>query len=291
MFRIGEFSHLARVSRRLLQFYDQEQLLTPAWTDPATGYRYYSAQQLPRLNRILALKDLGFSLDDIAQMLRADIADEDIQAMLVAKRAEVEHTIQEELRRLRRIEVRLRQNQLPDDPLDVVIRSVPASPFLAVRTIVPSPSAMMRLLSLIQTVAPARIDGRSLGPLAGIVYTDEFRLRNNDIALGYFLKRPAQHAVALSDQYEMRCEDLPAVATMATVVQVGEPDLIFLALGKIGRWIEANGYRLAGPYREIGLQLPTHGAADEMVIEVQMPVEPHHGAALPSSAMKLMESD
>jgi DNA-binding transcriptional MerR regulator len=289
MFRIGEFSHLARVSRRLLQFYDKEQLLTPAWTDPATGYRYYSTQQLPRLNRILALKDLGFSLYEIAQLLRADISDEDIHAMLVAKRAEVEHTIHEELQRLRRIEVRLQQNQLSDDTLDVVIRSVPASPFLAVRTIVPSPTAMMRLLSLIQTVAPASIDARSLGPLAGIVYTDEFRLRNNDIALGYLLKRPAHHAVALSDQYELRSEELPPVAAMATVVQIGEPDLIFLALGKIGRWIEANGYRLAGPYREIGLELPTGGTPEEMTIEVQMPIEPQHGVALPSSEMKVMQ--
>jgi DNA-binding transcriptional MerR regulator len=288
MFRIGEFSHLARVSRRLLQFYDQKQLLTPSWTDPTTGYRYYSAQQLPRLNRILALKDLGFSLDDITQMLRADISDEDIQAMLVAKRTEVEQTVQEELQRLRRIEVRLQQNQLPDTALDVVIRSVPASPFLAVRTIVPSPTAMLQLLDLIQTVMPARIDARTLGPLAGIVYTDEFRLHNNDIALGYLLKHPAHQAVTLSDQYEMRAQELPAVATMATVVQIGEPDLIFLALGKIGRWIEANGYRLAGPYREIGLQLPTRGTPEEMVIEVQVPIEPQQGAALPSSEMKLM---
>jgi hypothetical protein len=146
---------------------------------------------------------------------------------------------------------------------------------------------MMQLLSLIQTVAPARIDARSLGPLAGIVYTDEFRLRNNDIALGYLLKRPAHYVVALSDQYELRSEDLPAVATMATVVQIGAPDLIFLALGKIGRWIEANGYRFAGPYREIGLQLPSGGTPEEMVIEVQVPIEPQHGPALPSSEMSL----
>src|SRR5262245_66414684 len=111
MFRIGEFSQLARVSRRLLQFYDQQGLLTPAVTDPASGYRYYSAYQLTRLNRILALKELGFSLDDITQMLHAVSTDADIHAPLLAKRAEVERTIQRDLQRLRHIEVRLRQNQ------------------------------------------------------------------------------------------------------------------------------------------------------------------------------------
>jgi DNA-binding transcriptional MerR regulator len=66
MFRIGEFSHLARVSKRLLQFYDEIGLLKPARVDLQAGYRYYSARQLPRLNRILALKELGFSLGTIA---------------------------------------------------------------------------------------------------------------------------------------------------------------------------------------------------------------------------------
>jgi DNA-binding transcriptional MerR regulator len=273
MFRIGEFSQLARVSRRLLQFYDQQGLLTPAWTDLATGYRYYSAQQLAQLNRILALKELGFSLDDIDQMLRGDIADADIHAMLLTKRAEVERTIQEDLQRLRQIEVRLQQNQLSDDALDVVIKSIPASPFLAVRTIIPSPPAMAHLLSLIQTVALERVASRSLRPLVGVVYTQEFRLHNNDIALGYLLPRPIGQTVPLSNQYELRMVELPAVATMASVVQIGGPELIFAALGRIGRWIEANGYCLAGPYRELGLQLPTDGNLDEMVIEVQMPLE------------------
>jgi len=283
MFRIGEFSQLARVSRRLLQFYDQQGLLTPAWTDPASGYRYYSAQQLTRLNRILALKELGFSLDEIAQMLRADIADADIHAMLLTKRAEIERTIQEDLQRLRHIEARLQQNQLAEDALDVVIRSVPASPFLAVRTIIPSPAAMANLLALVQAAAQERVNPRQLGPLVGVVYTEEFRLRDNDIALGYLLTSPVDQSVPLSDLYELRVQELPAVATMATVVQVGGPDLIFAALGRIGRWIEANGYCLAGPYRELGVQVATEGHLDEMVIEVQMPIEPQRGTPLPAT--------
>lgn len=63
MFRIGEFSKIAQVSGRLLRYYDKIDLLSPEHTDPQTGYRYYSAKQLPRLNQILALKDLGLSLE------------------------------------------------------------------------------------------------------------------------------------------------------------------------------------------------------------------------------------
>ena len=72
MLKIGDFSHLSHVSVRMLRHYDELGLLKPVQVDRFTGYRYYSIEQLPRLNRILALKDLGFSLDQITQLLAAD---------------------------------------------------------------------------------------------------------------------------------------------------------------------------------------------------------------------------
>lgn len=59
-FKIGDFSQLGQVSVRTLRLYDELNLIKPAETDKWTGYRYYTLDQLPRLNRILALKDLGF---------------------------------------------------------------------------------------------------------------------------------------------------------------------------------------------------------------------------------------
>ena len=64
MFKIGEFAQIAQVSDNLLRHYDAIDLLKPIHVDEWTGYRYYSAAQLPQLNRILALKDLGLSLED-----------------------------------------------------------------------------------------------------------------------------------------------------------------------------------------------------------------------------------
>ena len=69
MFRIGEFAQIAQVSGRQLRFYDQLGLLQPAHIDAQTGYRYYSIRQLPRLNGILALKELGLSLEQIGPLL------------------------------------------------------------------------------------------------------------------------------------------------------------------------------------------------------------------------------
>ena len=135
MFRIGEFSQIARVSGRLLRYYDSIGLLRPQRIDPETGYRYYSAGQLEQLNRILALKELGLSLDQVARMLDERISPAEIRGMLTLKKAELEQSLAAEAARLRHIESRLaqieQQGSLGD--YDVILKSAPASPFLALR--------------------------------------------------------------------------------------------------------------------------------------------------------------
>jgi MerR-like DNA binding protein len=69
MIRIGDFSRLSQVSIKTLRYYDEMGLFKPNNIDRFTGYRYFSASQLPRLNRIRALRDPGLSLDQIAQVL------------------------------------------------------------------------------------------------------------------------------------------------------------------------------------------------------------------------------
>src|SRR5271167_3927656 len=107
MFRIGEFAQIAQVSSRQLRFYDQLGLLQPAHTDRQTGYRYYSIRQLPRLNSILALKELGLSLEQIGPLLEKEMAPTELRGMLTMKRAQIERSLQEEESRLRNIESRI----------------------------------------------------------------------------------------------------------------------------------------------------------------------------------------
>jgi DNA-binding transcriptional MerR regulator len=109
MFKIGEFSRISQVSAKTLRYYDEIGLLTPARVDRFTGYRYYSADQLPRLNRILALKDLGLSLEQIAALLDDDLPPAEIRGMLRLKRVEIQQHLEEEQARLARVEARLKQ--------------------------------------------------------------------------------------------------------------------------------------------------------------------------------------
>src|SRR5580765_5663921 len=108
MVNIGEFARYAGVSVRMLRHYDRLGLLAPDEVDPATGYRRYAAHQLPRLNRLLALKDLGFTLDQIGPVLDAEVGLDQLRGMLLLRRAQVAEQIDADLVRLDAIERRLR---------------------------------------------------------------------------------------------------------------------------------------------------------------------------------------
>jgi DNA-binding transcriptional MerR regulator len=109
MLKIGDFSKVAQVSVKRLRHYSDRGLLPPAWIDRFTGYRYYTLEQLPRLNRILALMDLGLSLEQIQQLLLDDLPVAELQGMIRLKRVELSRHIEEEQARLARLEARLQQ--------------------------------------------------------------------------------------------------------------------------------------------------------------------------------------
>src|SRR3954468_8025960 len=95
MMRIGDFSRLSRVSVKTLRYYDELGLIKPARVDEFTGYRYYDYDQYARINRVLALRALGLSLERIRQVLDAGVSLEQLKAMLQLQRAEIEQRIGE----------------------------------------------------------------------------------------------------------------------------------------------------------------------------------------------------
>jgi DNA-binding transcriptional MerR regulator len=124
MFKIGDFSKLSRVSVRMLRYYDEMALLKPAQVDNFTGYRYYSASQLTRLNRILALRDLGLSLEQVAQLLSDDLSPEQLRGMLKLKRSELRQQLAAGQQQLERIERWLEQEEVIMPTYNVVLKQV-----------------------------------------------------------------------------------------------------------------------------------------------------------------------
>ena len=116
MFKIGDFSQLGQVSIRTLRLYDELGLLRPAQIDRFTSYRFYTIDQLPRLNRILALKDLGLSLEQIGDLLRRDLPVDQLRGMLMLKQSEIEQQMQGIQQQMRRVEARLKQIEQEGQP-------------------------------------------------------------------------------------------------------------------------------------------------------------------------------
>lgn len=113
MLKIGDFSRPGQVSVRTLQYYDEIGLLGPIRVDRSTGYRHYSTGRLPRLNRILILRDLGFSLGQIGRRLEEELPAASLRAVLAERRLEAEWQLRE---RMARPEMRRRQTEREDGP-------------------------------------------------------------------------------------------------------------------------------------------------------------------------------
>lgn len=275
MLSIGEFSKIGRVSGRQLRHYDQLNLLKPEFTDPQSGYRYYTAQQLPRLNRILSLKELGLSLEQIARLLNDNISTDEIRGMLVMKKAQLEQMLHEEIARFRYIESRIEQIDKAGllEDYDLVVKSVPAQKFISHRHTCKSlPEALMLLQEMTQ-VLPRTVGRKNLGHFTAISHSDMFDMENLDLEMGFTLLNDYDNEITLSDGNLMVVRELAAVDTMLTVTRLGNPQEGHGCYGSVGFWLEANGYQINGLGREVFIQPPIPGKEDETVTEIQFPVE------------------
>ena len=275
MFQIGEFSKIAQVSGRQLRHYDKLGLLKPAHIDPETGYRYYSAKQLPRLNRILALKELGLSLDQISRLLNDDISSDEIRGMLMMKKAQVEQTLREEMSRFRVIESRIEQIETEGElkDYDIVLKSIPKQHFLSVRKVCDDINVTRELSYEIHRLLPAKIDSKYLGYFAAVLHSDVFDPQSLDLELGFLLNEPIDTRVPLQHGLEMTVRELPATDTMLTSVRVGTFEESHRCYSAMGIWAEDNGYQFVDKGREVFLSLAPPERAQETVCEIQYPVQ------------------
>nr|WSW67515.1 MerR family transcriptional regulator [Streptomyces sp. NBC_00995] len=272
MFTIGDFARYGRVSARMLRHYDAVGLLHPDRTDPATGYRYYGAAQLARLNRIIALKDLGFTLQQVRAVLDEEVGPKELRGMLRLRRAELEAAMTAAAARLAQVEARLRsiesEGHMSVD--DVVIGHVPA----------------VRVAEL--TGVAAGYGPGDITPVIGPLYEQLFPLleeagvRPTGPGIARYEDAPqgggaiVVHAgVTVSAPVGPLGDTGVAVVELApfeaaSIVHRGSMDGILATEQALARGIAASGYRSTGYAREISLECPED--RDEWVTEIQEPV-------------------
>ena len=270
MIRIGDFSKLSRISVKTLRYYDEMSLLKPVEVDPFTGYRLYEYSQLSDLNRILALKDLGFSLEEIGRLLDDGLSVEQMRGMLKLRETEARQRVQEEAERLERIRTRLRQIEQENgmSRYDVVIKKVDEVKIASVRGVVPTPPEQGVLwYELDDYLEASRV--RPNGACFTLYHDDEFKEHEWDVEVC----EPIY--MELNESERIKVRTLFAVESMACTLHNGSFTTISEAYNAIGKWITDNGYRITGPCREVYLRPAKNNSQTdpETVTEIQFPVE------------------
>lgn len=279
MFRIGDFSRLAQVTVRTLRLYDELGLLKPAQIDKFTDYRYYTIEQLPRLNRILAFKDLGFSLEQIADLLNGKLSDGQLRAMLTAKQAEIEQELAASHARLARVAARLQQIEQEGQPFqyDVVLKTAEPKWIASVRGNVPQVELMPqvryeRLQGLYAALAQAGV--RVLDPEIFIYHNTEYTETDIDMEAGTVIE--GAEAKRLSPGGAVTARELPAAEQLASTIHRGPPSDVTQAIIALFTWIGANGFTSVGAIREHHLRWREMELNEtnytQVTMEVQIPV-------------------
>ncbi len=272
MLKIGDFSKLSRLSVKALRYYDQIGLLVPQQVDAFTGYRYYTFDQLPRLHRLLALKDLGLTLEQIGQLLGEELPSAQLRGMLRLKQAEIQQHIQEEQARLDRVEARLRQIELEESmstattPYAFVIKKLEPMLVASVRGLIPSYPEQGGLWNELGRAMQQRKAAES-GPCFTIYHADEPEI---DAEVCEPVAKPVQPLE------RMQCYQLLGVEQAACTIHHGPFSTLTQAYEALIRWINESGYTITGPCREIYLRtpLPEGSQTDpDTLTEIQFPIQ------------------
>jgi predicted transcriptional regulator YdeE/DNA-binding transcriptional MerR regulator len=297
MIKIGDFSKLAHVSIKTLHHYDELGLLRPVHMDRYTAYRYYEIGQLSRLNRILALKGLGFSLEQVAKLLDANLSTAELRGMLRMKQMELAGLVEEEQTRLAHVEQRLLQLEYECNPLEAVVavKEVPTQTVLLAKIVAAREELLLAARRSLHDLLLSQLDHAQLKPVSPwFALLNDLPYAESDLevvlAVGVNLRsgqRPDDWQGSL-----VQVLDLEGAPSMASIIHQDTYATLPQTYAALYAWTQSNGYQVAGPCREIYLPEDGVGAApfanlDTGCIELQCPLQK---ASIPPSIHPLTES-
>ncbi|MFG3435829.1 MerR family transcriptional regulator [Nonomuraea sp. NPDC047897] len=268
MFGIGDFARLGLVSVRMLRHYDAIGLLRPAHVDSVTGYRSYQAAQLSRLNRIVALKDLGFTLEQVRVILDDNVGTGELHGMVRLRRAELAERISADLARLRGVEARLRsierEGGLATD--EVVLKRVAPVRVGELSAVAASyePADVGPVIQPLYAELCARLEAAGV-PAAGPGIASYVPQEDGTVRVHAAMPVAGDCAGA-----DVDVVILPGVDSAATIIHHGSMDGVGTTFQTLAHWIEDNGRTALGLGREVYLHCPDD--LDAWVTELQIEV-------------------
>jgi DNA-binding transcriptional MerR regulator len=272
MFKIGEFSKLMQVSIRMLRYYDETGLLRPAAVDKYTGYRLYSVEQIPVLQKIILLRDVKFTVAEIATAL-ANWDDNFIVQQLVRKKQTIEAEMRLERQRIGKIEMAINDiNQgIIATHHNVSFKSVPSFTILSLRKVIPSYNyegvLWGELFRFIKQERLAMLIPQGDNNLA-IYHDQEHKDSNVDVEVGVIVNSLGKD----KDGFTFR--ETEPVEMMASMMVYGPYDNIGNAYKSFAYWLEQHQqYQMTGLCRQICHKGPYNETnPDRYLTEIQTPV-------------------
>lgn len=269
MFKIGEFSKLTQVSIRMLRYYDETGLLRPAEIDKFTNYRLYSTEQIPALNKIIFLRDLGFTVSEIAVALN-NWDDEFIADQLENKRLEIENTMKAEQDKLFKIELAkkdIRQERIAIN-YNVSIKLIPGYQVFSLRRTVPDYYAEGQLWKEMSAFAAENNIPVSSNTFT-IYHDTDYREKDVDIEICAPVARMGENTKGFIYR------NTEPVPIMACTLVYGKFENIAGAYLAFASWLqEHNQYKMTGQSRQIVHRGPwNEEGPDKYLTEIQIPLE------------------
>ena len=242
MLKIGEFSKLSRVSIRMLRHYDEIGLLKPVYIDPDSGYRYYGEDQLSMAGRITSLKDMGFGLSAISQLLERQLTPEQLSRHLLLKQAELRKEYERLGYRLRLLDTAL-QRLRKDETMkyDVTVKTFPKRYAATVRMTIPTYEQEGMLWGiLMEETAHLNLIADDPCYCCAVFHDSEHKENDVDVEITKTVRG------TYPDTKHVRFRTLPEV-TVASAVCQGSYALMGEVMGEVAQWVMANGYAFSGP--------------------------------------------
>ena len=273
MLSISDFARFGQVSVRMLRHYDAVGLLRPARVDDRSGYRSYSVDQLARLNRVVALKELGFTLEQVRRILDDDLPAEQLRGMLTLRRAQIAIEQAQASARLADVEQRLRlieqEHHMPD--IDYVVKQLPARVIAARRGHAASQAEIAAVVGPLFGQVAAALAAAGGRPQTGVGVYDMSE-DGMDMLIGYDDAGALRAEPPGTPGDGIELVTLPEVPDAVCAVHLGDMATIHESWQALVRWAEANGWSPAGECREIYLRADPTIDQREWVTELQQPV-------------------
>ena len=236
MVNIGEFARLGGVSTRMLRHYDAIGVLKPADVDPYSGRRSYDVAQLPMLNRLVALKGLGFSLEEVGVLLSEGVDPAELHGMLRLRQAEFERRVRQDRHALGRVTARLRLiEQETQVTTQIETKQVDALT-LAVLSAAAPDASRQTTGAVVQSLF-----GQVIDRMEAVAADRTTPVAHYAPSSGDEIQVTAGFAVPADSVPGLQTYDLPATAVASTIHQ-GPMSGIAAAYQALARWAEAEGH-------------------------------------------------